>query len=491
MASGDALLTFPDEAEVQALKRQREREQREQTEQKLEIMGLDLLSRWDELRVEVIGVEGIASALGAMPANANGDAAQSAQSAAHIRAATRAVPDAIITFTADGLIRTFNAGAVRMFGHAVEEVLHKDINTLLPAAASLIEALANIDPENAQAPSSTEGKGLTRDGGEIEVEISVGVTEIEDVRYHAAVVRDISERNRARRELERLNVSLGEQVRETEAALARLHEAQQQLVQAEKMASLGLLVAGVAHEINTPIGIAVTAASYLGDQASSVAQALQAGALKKSQLETAVKAFSDASQMILGNLQRAAALVQSFKQVAVDQGSEEWRQIELCSYIDELMLSLQPRIRSTQHQLHMDCPPGLSIYTAPGALSQIFTNLVVNALIHAWDEGQSGQMHITVHETPASIELRFVDDGRGLAADVLPMIFDPFYTTRRGDGGSGLGLHIVFNLVHQTLQGQIKASSTLGAGLQFDISIPRVSCNSQAAPTSKQNGTAP
>ncbi|MES2684797.1 MAG: PAS domain-containing sensor histidine kinase [Pseudomonadota bacterium] len=474
METVGTLLVFPDETQVQAEKLERERLQRQQTEEKLQSMGLDLLNRWDELHVEAIGVQGMADALGAIarPGEAGEGIAAGVQSAAHIRAATRAVPDAIITFTGDGSIRTFNAGAERMFGFDAEEVLHRNIDLLLPAAPALIEALAAVDADDDQPPSIAEDTGRTRGGTEIEVEISMGVTEIEDIRYHAAVVRDVSERNRAKRELLRLNGSLQDQVRETEAALARLHEAQQQLVQAEKMASLGLLVAGIAHEINTPVGIAVTAASYLGDQASGIAAALKAGTLKKSQLDAAVLGFAESAEMILNNLRRAAALVQSFKQVAVDQGSEEWRQVDLAEYLAELMMSLQPRLKTTPHQVQLDCSAGLLVHTAPGALAQIISNLVMNSLIHAWDEGQAGHIRIAVSLNEGSLHIHYADDGRGIAAEALPLIFDPFYTTRRGDGGSGLGLHIVFNLVHQTLRGQIRASSPPAAGLCFDIVIP-------------------
>lgn len=484
MTGGNKLLVFPDDAQLRVEKRERERELQLQAEEKLEVTALDLLNRWDELRVEVIGGEGTAHALGATTAEVGATSHRkpgSAEAVAHIRAATRAVPDAIITFTADGRIRSFNAGAERMFGYRTEEVLQQNIYTLLPSAPELIEQLAAAERAGDQAPSSIEGIGITHQGAAIEVEISVGVTEIEDIRYHAAVVRDISERTRVRRELERLNRSLHEQVLETDAALTRLHEAQTQLVQAEKMASLGLLVAGVAHEINTPIGIAVTAASFLGDQANSVAAALKTGGLKKSQLEAAVTAFSDATEMILSNLQRAAALVQSFKQVAVDQGSAEWRQIELADYLAEVMLSLQPRIKMTPHQLHIDCPPGLMLYTSPGAIAQILTNLVMNSLIHAWDEGQAGLMQLSVRTVGQQLEITYYDDGRGLSSEALPLIFDPFYTTRRGDGGSGLGLHIVFNLVSQTLRGRILASSQLGCGLRFEIVIPTQQASANTA----------
>ncbi len=466
------LLVFPDDAQLQLEKLEREREKRLQTEEKLELMGLDLRNRWDELRVEVIGSQGISDALGMRQAEGEG-APDAAESASALRAATRAIPDAIMTFTADGRIRTFNAGAERMFGYRSEEVLQQDINRLLPSLSTLIESLVAAEQAGETVPPSTVGTGLTQQGSVIDVEISIGVTEIEDIRYHAAVVRDISERVRVQRELERLNGSLRDQVQETEAALARLHEAQAQLVQAEKMASLGLLVAGVAHEINTPLGIAVTAASYLGDQAQGVAAALQSGGLKKSQLETAVKAFSEASEMILSNLRRAATLVQSFKQVAVDQGSEESRQIDLAEYCGEVLLSLQPRLRTTPHRVELDCPPGLMLHTTPGALSQIITNLVMNSLIHAWPEDQAGLMQIRIEALGEQLVVHYGDDGCGLAAEQLPLIFDPFYTTRRGDGGSGLGLHIVFNLVNQILGGSIQARSQPGAGLHFEIRLPR------------------
>tara|TARA_R110001592_G_scaffold50620_2_gene156396 strand:+ start:7701 stop:9275 length:1575 start_codon:yes stop_codon:yes gene_type:complete len=260
---------------------------------------------------------------------------------------------------------------------------------------------------------------------------------------------------------------------ELELALAKLKDTQEQLVNNEKMASLGGLVAGVAHEINTPVGVGVTAASTLREDTKATFALYETGDLTNSSLKRYFSICMQATEIILGNLQRAADLIHSFKQVAVDQTSTEYRTFELKRYIDETLLSLKPKLRNTELNVVVECDPDLTINSAPGAMSQIITNLVMNSVQHAYDEGQSGCLRILAEEQLDNIHIHYSDDGKGMPADVLKKVFEPFFTTRRGSGGSGLGMHIVFNLVTQQLKGVVTLRSNVGEGSSVDIVFPK------------------
>ena len=284
---------------------------------------------------------------------------------------------------------------------------------------------------------------------------------------------------RADFEIKQLNQSLEQQVIETERsneglaeALERLKEAQMQLVQAEKMASLGALVAGIAHEINTPVGVGVTAASTLQARAGQLRELYEREELRRSDLDRFVGLAEESTQIILRNLQRAADLIHSFKQVAVDQSSGERRRFKLRGYIDEILLSLRPQLKRTTHSVELDCPDDLVLDSYPGAIAQILTNLVANSLLHGFENRQRGHIRIAVRAEPGRVELAYSDDGRGIAPEYLPRIFDPFFTTKRGVGGSGLGLHIVYNLVTQKLGGTIQVASEPGSGARFTLQLP-------------------
>ena len=295
---------------------------------------------------------------------------------------------------------------------------------------------------------------------------------------------DITEQERIRGELQRSRDA-------AERALSDLKDAQRSLIQAEKMASLGQLVAGVAHEVNTPIGITVTGASQLQIEVEAIGALHTARTMKRSDFERFMGMAAELSDLILANSQRAADLIQSFKMVAIDQSSEERRRFSLKSYIEEALRSLGPSLRTAACRVTVDCGEDLEIDGYPGAVSQILTNLVMNALLHAFDVGLGGSIAITVRcPTQARVELTFADDGRGIPADVLPKIFDPFFTTRRGNGGSGLGLHIVYNLVTTTLRGTIQAHSEPGRGTRFTLTFPRVMPSQGEASLPAQHGAA-
>jgi histidine kinase len=260
--------------------------------------------------------------------------------------------------------------------------------------------------------------------------------------------------------------------------LQSLRHAQKQLIESEKLASLGQLVAGVAHEINTPVGVAVTGASTLAEETARLEDLYRQGTMKRSDLDKFIDTASTISKLLLSNMERAAMLVQSFKEVAIDQTSQERRIFHLRTYIDEVLLNLTPILRKTEHQVVVECDERIEADTYPGALSQVLTNFVMNALMHAFDDGDGGAAKgtMTISATqlsPDMIELRFADNGKGIAPEHLPRIFDPFFTTMRGRGGSGLGLNIVYNLVSAGLQGTISAESEVGAGTVFVVRFPR------------------
>jgi signal transduction histidine kinase len=253
--------------------------------------------------------------------------------------------------------------------------------------------------------------------------------------------------------------------------LERLQATQHQLVEAEKMAALGTLVAGIAHEINTPVGVSVTAASVLLERSDQVSESYRLGTMSRRELERYFQYAHQSSTMLLSNLNRAAELIQSFKQVAVDQSSEEQRTFEVRAYIEHVLLSLRPELKRTRHRIDVDGDPAIKIHSFPGALSQILTNLIMNSLVHAYAPDEVGTLTIAFSPHPGGLTLEYADDGRGIDAADLGRIFDPFFTTRRDHGGSGLGLHIVYNLVTQRLGGAIRCDSAPGQGVRFTLTL--------------------
>ena len=284
--------------------------------------------------------------------------------------------------------------------------------------------------------------------------------------------QDITERKRAEIQLGLRTQDLSRSNEELKLTLESLQQAQKHLVESEKMAALGGLVAGVAHEINTPVGVGVTAASTLEDETRRLTALYRQGQMKKTDLEQYVAVAEQSSRMILNNLGRAAELINSFKQVAVDQSSESRRRFKVRAYLEDILTSLRPALKKTGVSYAIDCAEEIEIDSYPGMFSQIITNLVMNSLTHAHDERPGGAIRIVVRKPDDRLELEFSDDGKGMSPDVLAKIFDPFFTTKRGVGGSGLGLHTVYNLITQTLKGSIGCRSQPGQGTTFAIQWP-------------------
>ncbi|MEI8395787.1 MAG: HAMP domain-containing sensor histidine kinase [Rhodospirillaceae bacterium] len=260
-----------------------------------------------------------------------------------------------------------------------------------------------------------------------------------------------------------------------EVSLTRLREAQATLVMHEKMASLGGLVAGVAHEINTPIGVALTSVTMLTGRVEEIRDVWAAGKLRKSDFDVFLGVMIEGGALLQSNIERAAALVQTFKQVAADRTSETRRSFALRPYLTDVVTSLSPVYRKVGHKVSIDCPDGIEIDGYPGAFAQILSNFIMNSVVHGFHEEQTGQLSISVTERDdASVELIYADDGLGIPADHAARVFDPFFTTRRGNGSTGLGLHIVYNLVTTRFGGSIRMESEAGAGTRFILHFPRI-----------------
>ncbi len=295
--------------------------------------------------------------------------------------------------------------------------------------------------------------------------------------------RQFSKLHHAEQEIRQLNQSLEQKISERTLALKEsnqellntletLHQYQNQIVETEKISSLGQMVAGIAHEVNTPIGLGVTASSLLQDKLKVIEQNFAAKTLTSSQLARFLSEAEENLGIVYRNLERAASLIRSFKQVAVDQSSDNTRDFSVAQLINEVLLSLRPNLKKTNHEVIVNCPENLRIESKPGPINQILINLIMNSLIHAFPDEQSGKISITVSIENEQCQLIYQDNGVGVPEQIRKRIFDPFVTTKRGEGGSGLGLHLVYNLVTQALRGKIQLESSLGEGVHVLIEFP-------------------
>ena len=281
--------------------------------------------------------------------------------------------------------------------------------------------------------------------------------------------RELRQENENRQYIE---AELRKRNEELANSMDTLNQAQEQLVESERMASLGGLVAGIAHDVNTPLGVSVTAASFLQERLNNLKTDFEDKSLTSKNMASFIDEAEQTALLLLSNLERASDLIASFKQVAVDQTSQTEREFVLGDYIQEIIQSLKPSFKHTEHTIEVNCPDNLIVSCAPGAIAQIVTNMVVNSLTHGFENQNAGAITLNVSKENKDVVIHYTDNGRGLSESELDKLFDAFYTTKRGEGGSGLGTHIMYNLVTQTLSGQIEAQSTVGEGLQYTIRFP-------------------
>lgn len=261
--------------------------------------------------------------------------------------------------------------------------------------------------------------------------------------------------------------------RELEKMVDEFNLAQDRLIQNEKFAAIGGLVAGLTHEVNTPIGIGVTATTYLEDKLKTLEREFTGKTLSPKMLENFINEAKQSSALLNSNLQRASELIASFKQITVDQASDAIRTINLKEYLNDILHSLSPKLKKSRNSIEIDCPEDIQLSIPAGAISQIFTNLILNSIIHGFEQKRDGRIKIKVIDEGDSVRIDYSDNGKGMHAKQLSQIFDPFFTTKREQGGSGLGTHIIYNLVRQTLDGDIEAQSEVGNGLTYKITFPK------------------
>ncbi|MFT0877375.1 PAS domain S-box protein [Rhodopseudomonas sp. G2_2311] len=288
------------------------------------------------------------------------------------------------------------------------------------------------------------------------------------------VALDIGERKRGELEMRQAKDA-------AEAALRNLRETQQSLIEAEKLAALGRLVAGVAHEVNNPVGISLTVASALERKAAVFATEVARGELKRSRLNEFLETTRDASSQLVANLNRAAELIQSFKQVAADRNYSDQRLFDLGDLTEQVVMSLRPGLRKHNLTLNVECQPGLMMNSYPGPYGQVLTNLFLNSVAHAFPNGRAGTVEIQVRAAGNDhVVVAYSDDGCGMSLDVRRRAFDPFFTTRRDQGGTGLGLHIVYNIITNRLGGRLELDSEPGNGTRILMTLPRTAPQERA-----------
>jgi PAS domain S-box-containing protein len=365
--------------------------------------------------------------------------------------------------------------------NTLQDFIHPDdragfeqaLRRLLRGENEHLDSVARVrNPDGRWVWLRTRGRVAERDPSGRAVRLTGTTSDISELKDGeqalAAMNRDLERRVAERTE------ALSASNRELADSIDNLQRAQRQLVETEKMAALGGLVAGVAHEINTPLGIGVTAASHLEQHTRTFRRRAEEGRLTRSELQAFIDIADESADLILRNLHRADKLIKSFKQVAVDQSSEAQRRIDLAGYVEEILTSLRPSLRKSRHDVQAAIPPGILIDTLPGAIYQVVSNLIGNSLLHGFtDREGGGAIRIDARVEDDGVHIDYRDNGVGMSEDVCRRVFEPFFTTRRGSGGSGLGMHIVYNLVTQALGGSIACASAPGQGVHFAIVLPR------------------
>jgi len=287
----------------------------------------------------------------------------------------------------------------------------------------------------------------------------------------AKVQKRTAEVTRQKKEIEEKNEELHMQKEELQITLENLQRTQNQLIESEKMSALGGLVAGVAHEINTPVGISITASSNLLEQSKSIAELYKENKISRTAFKEYLNMANQSAKLILSNMERTAEMVQSFKQVSVDQSTEQKRKFKLKEYTGDIIRSLYPKIKNKKIQMGLDIDETLELDSYPGAYSQILTNLVLNSITHGFESLETGGIEISANKIKDGLMICYKDDGKGISEENRKKIFEPFFTTNK-KAGTGLGMHIVYNLVTQKLHGKIECRSKPGDGVLFEIRIP-------------------
>jgi signal transduction histidine kinase len=280
------------------------------------------------------------------------------------------------------------------------------------------------------------------------------------------------------REVQDLNQNLEDRVAQRTAelvqALEHLQRSQEELAHSAANATLSTMIAGVSHELGTPLGNSKMVAGTMAEHARDVVRDMQAGLLKRSGLEHFMEQTTEGLALLQRNLERSVELLANFRQVAADQASEQRRTFDLAEATKEILYTLSPNLKRHPHKVVVDIPDGINMNSLPGPLGQVVINLVNNAYLHAFDGRTDGVLTIEARQQGDQVQMAFIDNGVGMAPDHLAKLFEPFFSTKIGKGGTGLGMAIVRNLVGKTLGGRVTVASTLGEGTRFDVTLPQV-----------------
>jgi PAS domain S-box-containing protein len=371
-----------------------------------------------------------------------------------------------------------NQRLTEICGISIEGHLGRTVRDCVPALADAVEEIVRSIMRTGEPVTDIEVAGQRAD----QAEERWWVTYWHPLRDAAGDIvginvaaEEVTERKRAVAALQAQERELRSARDDAQAALRHLQETQESLIESEKLAALGRLVAGVAHEVNSPVGTSLTIASSLDSKTAQFAAQVAQGSLKRSSLNNFLELSRKASTQLVANLNHAAELVQSFKQVAIDRSSSNRRIFDLSDTTMQAVKSLGARLRDRGLTVRLDCPADLTMNSYPGPYGQMLINLLLNSMTHGFPDRSGGTIGIEVRASGnEDVEVRFSDDGCGMSADVRHKAFDPFFTTRRDQGCTGLGLHVVHTIVTNCLGGQVSLDSEPDEGTKIRIILPRV-----------------
>ena len=391
------------------------------------------------------------------------EAASRAQ-AARMRRMLDTSPIGVSIITEDGELLYCNQRCADLFGVAPEAMRQRGAAALYRHVEDRERHLSRL--REGEAIRSDEIHFVRDDNRSVWLIMSSDHTVYEGRAVYIVWLYDITESKSQAEALRRAKEA-------AEKALVDLERMQGDLIRAEKMAVIGQLIAAVAHEINTPVGIALTAATHLQTVSESIILTFNGGQLRRSDFQDYVGTASEVSALLVANIERAAALVQSLKLVTEGKASSPRSRFDLREYLSDIILAVRVQPAASGHELLLDCPEGLVLDTYPGALTEVLIALLTNAFAHAFEPGCGGRVLVAATLRPDErVELRGIDNGCGMPAEILPRLFQPFATTRRGAGSMGLGLYAAFNLVTGKLAGEINVDSVDGGGTTVILRLP-------------------
>ncbi|MBI4645217.1 MAG: PAS domain S-box protein [Bacteroidia bacterium] len=380
--------------------------------------------------------------------------------------------NAIIITDERGNFQWVNESFTRMFEFTIEQIIEKSPNICGSSTPDEIVKTINRCKEKKETvnyiylATSKTGKKIW-----VQVTLTPILDKYGNIVNLVAIDSDITELKRIEEEMKLQNIKIQSQRDQLAETLEKLKIAQAQLVESEKMASLGNLIAGVAHEINTPVGIGITASSLLIETAQKLAAQYEENKLTSKVFEDKLQTIYDAGILLMNNLNRAAELVQNFKQVSVDQVTEQQREFNLKEYILNIIKSLKPELKNYKIEIIVNCNDNIILNSFPGTYAQIVTNFILNSKIHGFEPQTAGLITINISRSNNTLTFEYNDNGKGASDETISKIFEPFFTTNK-QKGTGLGMHIVYNLITQKLNGTIKCSSVQGRGIGFTINVP-------------------